>query len=476
MLIYISYSSRDQKLAQSLADHLEKLGHAVRLESKKVGGTATWNEAFEDIRNAELFILALTPQSLRSYARRIEYSYAAALHKRTLAVMLSQVDLRLLPPELSETLVIDFQEQSELAIASLSKALAHLPTSASGGLMPPLPNVNTTLASLREQIDLLPPQYTAQNVIMLNLQEFLERGETAEEARVLLNRLAAHEAAEPEITDHIKRILGGTSTGQSTNGAIRHVIRRIGELTAVVVVALLILLLARSLLSTRPVNSSTPTAVAAVAIADTSTATNTPDIQGTFGALLTQTALAAPSLTPTPTAVPATVITTPQPTEIAGSTDAPTAPPTVAPSFTPVLTSTSSPLPPTVGSVILVITATPLPTFTPGPSVTPSPAPTLTSPFRPQIFIGISVQDTAQGIKIIETRQSAKIAGARIGDYILDVDLQPVADRADFLQRMAAYHPLSQVVIRLRRNGQFVIARINLTVQDFAIATATSGS
>ena len=98
MKIFISYSSKNRALVEVLANDLDAMGHEVWFDKKLTGGHAWWDGILNSIRDADLFIFALTPQALDSHLCKLEYSYAAALGKRILPVPLETVNVNLLPP------------------------------------------------------------------------------------------------------------------------------------------------------------------------------------------------------------------------------------------------------------------------------------------------------------------------------------------------------------------------------------------
>lgn len=572
MLIFISYSSRDREAAEALAGVLGELGHDVQFEHKLAGGQVGWYQVFDSIKDADLFIFALTPQSLRSYSCKTERDYALALNKRVLTVLLKPSDLHTLLPELLRIPPVDYCDPNEQTVQGLSEALEQLPPP---DLLPdPLPlrsNLIAPLTRLREQIYELPTDFNAQTAILFNLQEFLERRETFEDAKALLNALYTHKDVSPRIAGEIKKTFAEISRTRSLMQTTTRRMRLGRDIGLFVSGIILILVLIRGVQFIQATSQeSTPTSFpnlvgsrTAVALANVlsrtptpqptlrRTATSTPtssvtssrtstytatskstlsptatlNIQQTADFLSgqaaavqkTQTALALPTNTPLPTFTftPSSTATftptftatnlptktfTLTPTPTYTYTPLPSA--TFTPTRTPSPTATFSPVPPT-------FTFTPLPsaTFTPTWTRTPSPTatfspvpPTLTStpsstatftstntptltdqPITPmvfpiQVYVGITVEDTDQGLRVSKVGETASAAEIRVGDYLIDVDLQPVANRADFMQRMSSYHPLSQVAMRFRRNSQFILTRLTLGIRDFAAPTATPTS
>src|SRR5512143_2275073 len=113
MAIFVSYSSQDRDQAERLIQQLGTLEQDVYFEQKSPQGKVWWSQVFDTIKHSDLFVFALTPHTVNSYARIMECSYALALRKRVLWVMIKNI-VRL-PPELSATEIIDYREESEAA-------------------------------------------------------------------------------------------------------------------------------------------------------------------------------------------------------------------------------------------------------------------------------------------------------------------------------------------------------------------------
>src|SRR3954471_14599133 len=127
MNIFISYSNKSRPIVESLAADLEALGYTVWFDSKLAGGHDWWSEILDGIRRCHLFIFALTPEALESHACRLEYEYALSLNKRLLPIMLSEVNIALLPSSLQRLQFIDYRMQDKQQALALSKALTSLP-------------------------------------------------------------------------------------------------------------------------------------------------------------------------------------------------------------------------------------------------------------------------------------------------------------------------------------------------------------
>lgn len=108
--VFVSYSTRDRMLMERLTHDLDTMGHLVWYdrELQNRGGQSWWDTILEQIRQADLFIFSLTPDSLESEACRREYGYAADLKKHILPVRLSPMKIDLLPPALLQIQWVDY--------------------------------------------------------------------------------------------------------------------------------------------------------------------------------------------------------------------------------------------------------------------------------------------------------------------------------------------------------------------------------
>lgn len=126
--VFVSYSTRDRVLMERLAHDLETMGHRVWYdhELQNRGGQSWWDMILEQIRQAELFIFSLTPESLASEPCSREYGYAAALGKQILPVRLAPMKTDMLPPALLQIQWVDYLD-AQKGQAILIESIDHLP-------------------------------------------------------------------------------------------------------------------------------------------------------------------------------------------------------------------------------------------------------------------------------------------------------------------------------------------------------------
>src|SRR5258706_544937 len=129
MKTFISYSSKSRAVVDALSLDLEALGFIVWFDRRLTGGHDWWTEILNGIRHCDLFIFALTPESMESQPCKLEYEYALSLNKRILPIMLQDVNIRLLPSSLQKLQVIDYRQQNKQQALALGKAFNSLPKS-----------------------------------------------------------------------------------------------------------------------------------------------------------------------------------------------------------------------------------------------------------------------------------------------------------------------------------------------------------
>ena len=137
MAVFISYSSRDRALVEGLLTALRRARQPAWLDEELSGGEAWWRAILEQIRDCEVFIVALSKNMLESKACQAELRYAQELDKAILPVQIGPLDnLRINP--LAHMQVIDYRNPTiESGIELVSTVQAR--RSAAKPLPDPLP-------------------------------------------------------------------------------------------------------------------------------------------------------------------------------------------------------------------------------------------------------------------------------------------------------------------------------------------------
>lgn len=127
--IFISYRSTDREFVRRLADDLKRLGHTVWFDPEltSTGGQAWWDNILAQIGTCDLFVFAVSDDSLASAVCQREYYYAAQLHKRILPVVIRPSELSNLPYELKAIQFVAYEHANREEVIALAGSLANLP-------------------------------------------------------------------------------------------------------------------------------------------------------------------------------------------------------------------------------------------------------------------------------------------------------------------------------------------------------------
>jgi hypothetical protein len=191
-LIFLSYSRDSAKLVAGVVADIEQLGHSVWFDRELSGGQVWWDEILTAIRGCDACVLALTSGFLDSVACRREYSYAAALGKPLLPLMLDNgVSTNLLPPTLAQIQLVDYRGEDRAAGLRLARAIAGLRRA--GPPPDPLPDPpeapTSSLASLAERITSGSTLgFDEQRILLFELRRARREAKTAPDAHALIGQ------------------------------------------------------------------------------------------------------------------------------------------------------------------------------------------------------------------------------------------------------------------------------------------------
>jgi formylglycine-generating enzyme required for sulfatase activity len=211
--IFISYDRASKDIVEELVQDLRDEDHDVWFDQHLTGGQKWWNNILSEIRKCEIFVAALTPDSLESSACQREMKYANDLQRILLPVRLSdKVSPDSLPLGLSELQWVDYTLRNIAALKSLRRTLKNLPKA------PPLPDPLPAqppvpisyLSQLREKIESDSLVRQDQIQLVFELRQQFRKGERAKEMLDLLQRLNERDdifaAVSHEIDDLIRDI------------------------------------------------------------------------------------------------------------------------------------------------------------------------------------------------------------------------------------------------------------------------------
>lgn len=221
MKLFVSYSSRDRDSVKNLAQDLESavktLPHqsefGVWFDQELIGGHDWWNNIISAIYHCDLFIFALTPDSLESAPCKLEYTYASQLNKRILPILLSDgVNPGLLPAELQRLQFVDYRTADKPAYQRLLTSIVNLPApQPPPDPLPTPPDAPVSpLAQIKAQLESPSLDLDTQLKLVFQLKQYLSEPDKAAGARELLQQLSHHSDVRAAIAQDIAVILGST--------------------------------------------------------------------------------------------------------------------------------------------------------------------------------------------------------------------------------------------------------------------------
>jgi DNA-binding beta-propeller fold protein YncE len=120
--LFISYSSRDKDAVKNLTQELQDADEQVWMDQRLAGGDAWWRAILEQIRGCDVFIFALSQNSIQSKPCQAELHYAQALGLPILPVQVGSVDSMQLNP-LATVQTIDYRTRTPSTAMRLISAL-----------------------------------------------------------------------------------------------------------------------------------------------------------------------------------------------------------------------------------------------------------------------------------------------------------------------------------------------------------------
>ena len=191
--VFISYSRNNLDVVTRLVEDLQAVGVKTWHDQSLTGGQRWWDSILQSIRECDIFVFALSPESWDSEACRSELRYVEQLGKPILPVLVSDgINLNLLSHPLDAIQVTDYRRRDREAGFALARAIYTTPPA------PPLPDPLPApppvpvsyLSDLKERID-SPETLTleSQAALLFELEQEVERGRSPAEVRDLLLRM-----------------------------------------------------------------------------------------------------------------------------------------------------------------------------------------------------------------------------------------------------------------------------------------------
>lgn len=236
MTLFVSHSSHDKAAIQNLLTALRDAHQAVWVDEKLGGGDKWWRTILEQIRGCEVFVFALSNNSLASKPCQAELRYAEALHRPILPVQVGPVDSMRVTPLAARQIIeyrnptVDKGIQLVEAVHELKAKLQPLPSPLPDE--PPVPfaylmRLGTTLAdpelSAHQQAELVSELKSGLNEdgadpaarrdIAALLCKLRDRADVTYRTRTSIDTLLASLEAEPSASTAERLPAPGTPAG-----------------------------------------------------------------------------------------------------------------------------------------------------------------------------------------------------------------------------------------------------------------------
>jgi TIR domain len=191
--VFVSYSRNNLDAVTQLVQDLQAVGVQVWHDQTLTGGQRWWDNILANIRDCDIFVFALSPESWESEACRSELAYVSQLGKAILPVLVADgINLNLLPPPINEIQITDYRGRDKAAAFALVKSINMAPPAAPlPSPLPPSPHVPVSyLSTLKERIDSTAPLSAQDQIgLIFELEAGVREGRSAAEMHDLLTSL-----------------------------------------------------------------------------------------------------------------------------------------------------------------------------------------------------------------------------------------------------------------------------------------------
>jgi TIR domain-containing protein len=216
--LFLSHGGRSQAEVAGLLHDLRALGGVVWFDEAPRNGHLAWEHSLSRLRGCDGLIFAVTKGSLESEACWRQASYAQALMKPVLPVLLSdRLDMNAMPASLRTIQLVDYRKRNSDALLSLGNALRAF---AKGRALPrvlPLPPAPPPpdLSRLRDRIGASGKlALVEQAALVEELGQEVRDMRSSLEARQLLLLLRRRRDVSPDVIGHIDALLRKTAATQ----------------------------------------------------------------------------------------------------------------------------------------------------------------------------------------------------------------------------------------------------------------------
>jgi hypothetical protein len=216
--VFVSYSRTNLAIVTQLIQDLQAMGIQTFYDQTLTGGQRWWDNILSNIRDCDIFILALSPEAWSSEACRSELAYVQQLAKTILPVLVADgINLNLLPAPINEIQITDYRRCDKDAAFALVRSINMAPVA------PPLPEPLPTpprvpvsyLSTLKERIDSVTPLSAQDQIgLVFEIEAGVREGRPVVELRDLLLSLRRRDDLLAKIAARIDEVLADLDARQ----------------------------------------------------------------------------------------------------------------------------------------------------------------------------------------------------------------------------------------------------------------------
>ena len=181
--VFVSYSRQNLEAVTQLITDMQAVGIDTWHDQTLTGGQRWWDNILANIRECDIFVFALSPESWDSEACKSELGYVMKLRKPILPVLVAEgININLLSAPLNEIQVTDYRRRDKDAAFALLKSINTTPpTPALPDPLPDPPRVPISyLSTLKDRIESHGPLISQDQITLIfELEEGVRQGRSA---------------------------------------------------------------------------------------------------------------------------------------------------------------------------------------------------------------------------------------------------------------------------------------------------------
>jgi TIR domain len=219
--IFITYAREDEEAVDLLRKDLTRMHRDVWIDEMLLGGQQWWDVILEQIRSCDIYIFALSENSLRSKPCRAELAYAEQLSRVIVPVKVGEVDYSLAPAVISNAQVLDIRLRTADSVLALREVVdAQRPAPPLPDPLPQPPAVpQSYLNALADAVDTTELSFNQQVWLVGQLRAHLSGDDKARATSIdLLQRLQRRADLSQQVAADVDAILRTSTARRPSKG------------------------------------------------------------------------------------------------------------------------------------------------------------------------------------------------------------------------------------------------------------------